>query len=43
MIVPKIPAGVSGTALAASLLRSGWSVSKHIVCHMLEIYLSCYL
>ena len=27
MIVPKIPVGVSGTALAASLLRSGWSVS----------------
>lgn len=27
MIVPKIPAGVSGTALAASLLRDGWSVS----------------
>ncbi|CAA7392158.1 unnamed protein product [Spirodela intermedia] len=28
MIVPKIPAGVSGTALAASLLRSGWSLAK---------------
>jgi nucleoprotein TPR len=27
IIVPKIPAGVSGTALAASLLRDGWSVS----------------
>lgn len=27
MIVPRIPAGVSGTALAASLLRDGWSVS----------------
>jgi nucleoprotein TPR len=27
MIVPKIPTGVSGTALAASLLRDGWSVS----------------
>ncbi|KAL0009589.1 hypothetical protein SO802_011091 [Lithocarpus litseifolius] len=28
MIVPKIPAGVSGTALAASLLRDGWSLAK---------------
>ena len=27
MLVPRIPAGVSGTALAASLLRDGWSVS----------------
>lgn len=27
MIVPRIPAAVSGTALAASLLRDGWSVS----------------
>lgn len=27
MLVPKIPVGVSGTALAASLLRDGWSVS----------------
>lgn len=27
MLVPKIPIGVSGTALAASLLRDGWSVS----------------
>lgn len=26
-IIPSIPAGVSGTALAASLLRDGWSVS----------------
>lgn len=26
-IVPKIPGGVSGTTLAASLLRDGWSVS----------------
>lgn len=26
MLVPKIPFGVSGTALAASLLRDGWSV-----------------
>ncbi|KAH9676906.1 nuclear-pore anchor [Citrus sinensis] len=26
LLVPKIPAGVSGTALAASLLRDGWSV-----------------
>lgn len=26
MIVPKVPTGVSGTALAASLLRDGWSV-----------------
>lgn len=26
MLVPTIPAGVSGTALAASLLRDGWSV-----------------
>lgn len=30
MIVPRIPAGISGTALAASLLRDGWSVS-HII------------
>ncbi|KAI3965981.1 hypothetical protein MKX01_010938, partial [Papaver californicum] len=28
MIVPKIPAGISGTALAASLLRDGWSLAK---------------
>jgi len=27
LVVPKIPVGVSGTALAASLLRDGWSVS----------------
>ncbi|KAL8470223.1 hypothetical protein ACS0TY_032908 [Phlomoides rotata] len=27
-IVPKIPAGVSGTALAASLLRDGWTLAK---------------
>lgn len=26
-IIPSIPSGVSGTALAASLLRDGWSVS----------------
>jgi nucleoprotein TPR len=26
-LVSKIPVGVSGTALAASLLRDGWSVS----------------
>jgi nucleoprotein TPR len=26
--VPSIPAGVSGTALAASLLRDGWSLAK---------------
>lgn len=25
-IVPRVPVGVSGTALAASLLRDGWSV-----------------
>ncbi|KAL8134769.1 nuclear-pore anchor isoform X1 [Apium graveolens] len=28
MLVPAIPAGVSGTALAASLLRDGWSLAK---------------
>ncbi|XP_062220247.1 nuclear-pore anchor-like [Phragmites australis] len=28
MIVPKVPSGVSGTALAASLLRDGWSLAK---------------
>ncbi|GAV64888.1 TPR_MLP1_2 domain-containing protein, partial [Cephalotus follicularis] len=28
IIVPKIPVGVSGTALAASLLRDGWSLGK---------------
>lgn len=27
-LVPKVPEGVSGTALAASLLRDGWSVSS---------------
>ncbi|XP_074307607.1 nuclear-pore anchor [Silene latifolia] len=27
-IVPHVPAGVSGTALAASLLREGWSLTK---------------
>lgn len=26
MVIPKAPSGVSGTALAASLLRDGWSV-----------------
>ncbi|KAJ0986603.1 hypothetical protein J5N97_004959 [Dioscorea zingiberensis] len=31
MIVPKIPTGVSGTALAASLLRDGWSLAKMYV------------
>lgn len=28
MLVPNIPLGVSGTALAASLLRDGWSLAK---------------
>ncbi|CAK7326022.1 unnamed protein product [Dovyalis caffra] len=28
MVVPRIPVGVSGTALAASLLRDGWSLAK---------------
>ncbi|KAI4333246.1 hypothetical protein L6164_018080 [Bauhinia variegata] len=28
VLVPKIPFGVSGTALAASLLRDGWSLAK---------------
>nr|XP_043614030.1 nuclear-pore anchor [Erigeron canadensis] len=28
MLVPSIPAGISGTALAASLLRDGWSLVK---------------
>ncbi|XP_028799696.1 nuclear-pore anchor isoform X2 [Neltuma alba] len=28
MLVPRIPAGVSGTALAASLLRDGWSLGR---------------
>ncbi|TKW41528.1 hypothetical protein SEVIR_1G322200v4 [Setaria viridis] len=28
MVVPKVPSGVSGTALAASLLRDGWSLAK---------------
>ncbi|KAK8648811.1 hypothetical protein V6N13_129553 [Hibiscus sabdariffa] len=27
-LVPKIPVGVSGTALAASLLRDGWTLAK---------------
>ncbi|XP_021635125.2 nuclear-pore anchor isoform X2 [Hevea brasiliensis] len=27
-LVPRIPVGVSGTALAASLLRDGWSLAK---------------
>ncbi|KAM1792252.1 hypothetical protein ACFX12_036128 [Malus domestica] len=27
-VVPRIPAGISGTALAASLLRDGWSLAK---------------
>ncbi|XVE53404.1 hypothetical protein DITRI_Ditri03aG0000200 [Diplodiscus trichospermus] len=27
-LIPKIPVGVSGTALAASLLRDGWSLAK---------------
>ncbi|CAM0944242.1 unnamed protein product [Alopecurus aequalis] len=28
MMVPRVPSGVSGTALAASLLRDGWSLAK---------------
>lgn len=28
MVVPRIPPGISGTALAASLLRDGWSLAK---------------
>ncbi|KAJ7949034.1 nuclear-pore anchor [Quillaja saponaria] len=28
LIVPRIPVGVSGTALAASLIRDGWSLAK---------------
>ncbi|KAL4293697.1 hypothetical protein S83_062924 [Arachis hypogaea] len=28
LLVPKIPVGVSGTALASSLLRDGWSLAK---------------
>ncbi|KAL5972514.1 hypothetical protein ACLOJK_039318 [Asimina triloba] len=28
LVLPNIPAGVSGTALAASLLRDGWSLAK---------------
>ncbi|KAL5746674.1 hypothetical protein ACOSP7_027820 [Xanthoceras sorbifolium] len=28
LLVPKVPEGVSGTALAASLLRDGWSLAK---------------
>ncbi|XP_042520099.1 nuclear-pore anchor [Macadamia integrifolia] len=28
MVVPKVPVGISGTALAASLLRDGWSLAK---------------
>lgn len=28
MAVPSLPVGISGTALAASLLREGWSLSK---------------
>ncbi|KAK4797432.1 hypothetical protein SAY86_029758 [Trapa natans] len=31
VIIPKVPAGVSGTALAASLLRDGWSLTKMYV------------
>nr|XP_018673883.1 PREDICTED: nuclear-pore anchor [Musa acuminata subsp. malaccensis] len=28
MLVPKFPIGISGTALAASLIRDGWSLAK---------------
>eukprot|EP01018_Ginkgo_biloba_P028799 Gb_36757 [translate_table: standard] len=28
MLVPRVPSGISGTALAASLLRDGWSLAK---------------
>ncbi|OEL20957.1 Nuclear-pore anchor, partial [Dichanthelium oligosanthes] len=28
MVIPKVPSGVSGTALAVSLLRDGWSLAK---------------
>lgn len=33
MVVPRVPIGVSGTALAASLLRDGWSVGSLIILH----------
>lgn len=33
MVVPRVPIGVSGTALAASLLRDGWSVGSSIILH----------
>lgn len=32
-VISKVPAGVSGTALAASLLRDGWSVSFSLSIH----------
>lgn len=43
MIVPRIPTGISGTALAASLLRDGWSVSGIfelilLICFPLSVY-----
>lgn len=37
-VVPKIPVGVSGTALAASLLRDGWSVSSYFTTSCCETY-----
>lgn len=38
-VVPNIPAGISGTALAASLLRDGWSVSYfwRFVCAVIDL------
>lgn len=36
-LVPSVPLGVSGTALAASLLRDGWSVS-HLFARLCDVH-----
>ena len=41
MLVPAIPAGVSGTALAASLLRDGWSVCHLLLFFLFPFYVLC--
>lgn len=40
MVIPKVPSGVSGTALAASLLRDGWSVcpTSFVLLNLLSLF-----
>lgn len=38
MVIPKVPSGVSGTALAASLLRDGWSVCPTPLEYLISLF-----